>query len=436
MNKYYLEMFRFQGLFINFSVFLFLIFPAFGGETVIKNVLPNGVTILFKQTEGEGIIAGSVFIKGGSVEDPEGKKGLTNLTLSLLLKGSKNYSAFEINKIFEDSGGYISTSVGEEYSTIEFALRTQDFEKGMKVLKDMMFNPLFPEEKLEMEKKNVIAQIRAKKEEGFSYAFDQLRKEIYKGTPYEYSPLGREKDVKSIKKEDIRKRWKELLKGGRFVVSFVGDMPYKDAERDIKDVFSKIKNGSYSFPLFSYEITDRKCKNLKREGAQSTILVAYEAPTAREKGYFSMKVMNGIIGSGFTSRLFQELREKKGLAYAVGSFFPTRINMGRFIAYIGTAPEKTDEALKGIIDVVESVEKGIKDEEIKIAKEKIIGYFLLEHQTRAKQSWYLGWFETVGLGFRMDREYPERINKVSKDDIFDVWKKFIPKGYRCVIVKP
>ena len=436
VNKYYLEVLKFQGLFINLSVFLFLIFPAFGGDTVIKNILPNGATVLFKQTEGEGIIAGSIFIKGGSVEDPEGKKGLTNLTLSLLLKGSKNYSAFEINKTFEDSGGYISTSVGEEYSTIEFALRTQDFEKGMKVLKDMIFNPLFPEDKLKMEKKNVIAQIKAKKEEGFSYAFDQLRKEIYKGTPYQYSPLGKEKDVKSITVEDVKKRWKELLVGGRFVVSFVGDMPFKDAEKDIKDVFSKITGGSYDLPRFTYDITGRKCKTLKREGAQSTILVAYDAPTAKEKGYFSMKVLNGIIGSGFTSRLFQELREKKGLAYAVGSFFPTRVNMGRFIAYIGTAPEKTDESLKGIINVVRSIEKGVSEEEIKIAKEKIIGHFLLEHQTRAKQAWYLGWFETIGLGYQMDKEYPDRINKVSKNDIFDVWKRHIPKGYRCVIVKP
>ncbi len=436
VNKYYLEVLKFQGFFINLFIFLTLIFPAFGGDTVVKNILPNGVTILFKQTEGEGIIAGSIFIKGGSVEDPEGKKGLTNLTLSLLLKGSKNYSAFEINKVFEDSGGYISTSVGEEYSTIEFALRTQDFEKGMKVLKDMIFNPLFPEDKLKMEKKNIIAQIRAKKEEGFSYAFDQLRKEIYKGTPYQYSPLGKEKDVGSITVKEIKKRWKEVLKGERFVVSFVGDLPYQKAEKFIKNVFSKIKNGSYSFPHFSYEITGKKCKVLKRDGAQTTILVAYDAPTAKEKGYFSMKVLNGIIGSGFTSRLFQELREKKGLAYAVGSFFPTRINMGRFIAYIGTAPNKTEESLEGMINVIKNIEKGINDDEIKVAKEKIIGHFLLEHQKRAKQAWYLGWFETIGLGYQMDKEYPEKINKVSKKDIIDVWKRYIPKGYRCVIVKP
>ncbi len=419
-----------------FLFFLLLILPVFGEEKVIKNILPNSVTILFKQTEGEGIIAGTVFIKGGSLEDPKGKKGLTNLTLALLLKGSKNFSAYQINKVFEDSGGYISTSVGEEYSTIEFALRVKDFQKGMEVIKDMIYNPLFPEDKLQMEKRNVIAQIRAKKEEGFSYAFDALRKEMYKGTPYQYSPLGTEEDVSKITIKDIQKRWKQLLNGKRFVVSIVGDMPYTEAEKYIKDVFAKLPAKEYKFPHYDYKLKGKKCKTLKREGAQSTILFAYEAPTATDKEYFAMKVLNGILGDGFTSRLFQELREKRGLAYAVGSFFPTRRNMGRLIAYIGTAPQKTEESVKGIEEVVESIKNGITDDEIKTAKEKIVGHFLMEHQTRAKQSWYIGWFETMGLGYQMDKEYPQRINKVTKDQIIETWKKYIPSGYRCVIVKP
>jgi predicted Zn-dependent peptidase len=404
---------------------------------VIKNILSNGVTVLFKETKGEGIIAGTIFIKGGSFEDPEGKKGLTNLTFRMLIKGTKNYSSYEINKVFEDSGGYISTSVGEEFSTIDFAMRTDDLKKSLKILEDIIFNPIFPEDKLKIEKSNVIAQIKAKKEEGFSYGFDELRKQIYKGTPYQHSPLGEIKDIQRITKNDLERRWNELLNGSRWVVSFVGDISYSMVEPDIKSIFEKIdRKENYQFPIYSYYITGERCKILKREGAQTTILVAYNAPQATDRYYFSMKVLNGIAGSGFTSRLFQELREKKGLAYAVGSFFPTRINMGRLIAYIGTAPEKTEESLKGIRDVLNSLGESISDKELKTAKEKIIGNFLLEHQTRAKQSWYLGWFETIGLGYEMDQRYPDYINKVTKTDILETWKRYIPEGNICVIVRP
>ncbi len=421
-----------------FFVILFLILTtySYGGENVVKEVLNNGVTVVFKETKGMGIIAGTIFIKGGSIEDPEGKKGLTNLTVGMLLKGSKYFSAFDINKVFEDSGGYIGTSTSEEYSTIEFALRTKDIHKAFKVLKDILENPVFPQEKLDIEKKNIIASLKAKKEEGFSYAYDRLRREIYKGTPYQYSPYGEEEDIPKITQSDLKERWEQLLEGKRIVVSLVGDLSYSKVKEDIKDVFEGIKSGSFQYPHYRFQIQNEICKTFKREGAQSTILIAYNAPVAGEEGYFAMKVLNGILGSGFTSRLFQELREKRGYAYAVGSFFPTRINMGRLITYIGTAPEKTEEAAEGIKEVVESIQKGVSDEELKTAKEKIVGHFLLDHQTRAKQSWYLGWFETIGLGYQMDEKYTEYINAVKKEDIKAVYERYIPQGNICVIVRP
>ena len=408
-----------------------------GGKVLLKKVLNNKVTIIYKETKGAGIIAGSIFFKGGSIEDPEGKKGLTNLTFKLLLKGTKNYDFISLNKLFEDSGGYISTSVTEEYANIEFALRTKDFEEGLKRIKDLIFNPLFPEDKLKQEKINVISQIKAKKEEGFSYAYDQLKKIIYKGTPYQYSALGEIEDVESISVTDLQKRWKELIQGSRIVVSIVGDLPFKDSEKFLEDTFSKIKNEkNFKYPVYNFQIEGEICKTLKREGAQSTIIIGYNAPTAKDEYYFSMKVLNGIIGSGFTSRLFQELREKRGLAYAVASFFPTRINMGRFFGYIGTAPQKTEEALKGMKEVIGNYKSGITDEELKTSKEKLIGHFLLDHQTRAKQAWYLGWFETIGLGYEMDEKYTKNIENVKKEDVVSAWKKYMPKGNACVVVEP
>jgi predicted Zn-dependent peptidase len=420
-----------------FFTLLIILNTAFaGGYGVIKNILPNGTTILYKQTEGLGIISGTIFIKGGSIEDPAGKKGLTNILMKMILKKTKNYSNFEINKVFEDSGGGIVTSTGEEFSTIEFSLKVEDFEKGMKIIKDILFNPVFEEDKLNQEINNTIAQIEAKKEEGFSYAFDKLKENLYKGTPYQYSPLGEIEDLKTITTKDLKKRLNELLNSKRFIVSIVGDMPYKEAEKYIKEVFEKLPEKNYSFPEYKAIIKGEKTKEFKREGAQSTILVAYNAPTPSDEDFFAFKVLNSIIGNGFTSRLFQELREKRGLAYAVGSVFPTRINIGNLIAYIGTAPEKTDQSLKGIREVIKGIENGVSDEEVKIAKEKIIGNYLLDLQTRSKQSYYIGYFEVVGLGYKMYKDYVDKIQKVSKKAILEAYKKYIPQGNFAVVIKP
>ena len=407
-----------------------------GGNKVIKHILQNKTTILYKETKGRGIISGVVFIKGGSIEDPEGKKGLNYLLFKMLLKQTENYSGLEINKVFEDSGGHITASGGEEFSTIEFAIKLEDFKKGMEVLKEVLYKPVFEEEKLKQEIDNTIAQINAKKEEGFSYALDEMKKEIYKGTPYEVSALGIPEDLKNITVEDLRKRHIQILEGGRFIVSIVGDMPYKEAELIIKDVFSGLRNKEYKYPEIDIKISGEKTKELKREGAQSTILVAYNAPESRENEYFAFKVLNSILGNGFTSRLFQELREKRGLAYAVGSFYPTRINVGNMFVYIGTAPEKTEKSLKGILEVVDSIKKGITKEELDIAKEKLIGHFLLDSQTREKQAFYLGFFETLGLGYEMFDKYVENIQNVKEKQVLEVYNEYIPEGYFAIIVKP
>lgn len=403
---------------------------------MIKHILPNKATILYKETSGKGIISGVIFIKGGSIEDPKGKKGLNHLLFRMLLKKTKNLSGLEINKVFEDSGGHISASGGEEFSTIEFALRVEDFEKGMDVLKDILYNPVFEKEKLNQEINNTIAQINAKKEEGFSYALDELRKEIYKNTPYETSPLGTPEDLKNITIKDLQKRHKEILQGGRFIISIVGDLPYKKAEPILKEVFAKLENKEYKYPKVNVKISNSGSKEIKREGAQSTIVVAYNAPKATEKGYFEFKVLNSILGNGFTSRLFQELREKRGLAYAVGSFYPSKINVGNMFAYIGTAPEKTEKSLNGIIEVVNSIKNGITKEELEIAKEKLIGHFLLDSQTREKQAFYLGFFETIGLGYETFNKYVERIQAVKEKQVLNVYNEYIPEGYFAVIVKP
>jgi predicted Zn-dependent peptidase len=420
-----------------FTFFILFVFhQAFGGDNLVKTVYQNGITLIYRETEGKGIIAGSIFIKGGSFEDTKEKAGLTNLTLKLLLQGSAKYSQYDINKFFEDSGGYISSSTSEDFSNIDFAVRVEDFPKALDIISDILSNPLFSEDKLQQEKKNIIAQIKAKKEEGFAYGFDELRKEIFKNTNYEYSTIGLEDTVLNITRQDILNRWNQLKNSNRIVISLVGDIPFKESQKYLK-IFNEIPKGeNFEFPKVDKKIEEIPCKYIKREGSQSTIMIAYNAPTVYSRDYIPFRVLNSILGSGFTSRLFQELREKRGLAYAVGSFFPARINIGTVVAYIGTDPKKTEDSVTGIKQIVNSLKEGVKEEELKIAKEKIIGGFLMDHQTRSRQAYYLGWFETVGLGYQMDKIYPDLVKKVSQKDIQPLYEKYLTQGSTCIVIKP
>jgi len=103
------------------------------------------------------------------------------------------------------------------------------------------------------------------------------------------------------------------------------------------------------------------------------------------------------------------------------------------MAYIGTSPEKKEDALRDMVEVVQKA--GISPEDVELAKNKIIGDFLLAHQTRARQAWYLGFFEVMGFGWRMDQEYPERIRAVNFEDVKRLREKYL-KIHHCVVVEP
>ena len=401
------------------------------GEDIEVETLDNGVTIIAKSTKGKGIIAGTIFIKGGL--HGELKKGITNLTVSLLLKGSKKYTSYEIASAFEDYGGFIYTSSGDDFSEIGFATKVEGIDKAVDVINDILMNPLFKEEDIEREKKNVIASIRSKKERAMSFAMEHLRKITYKGTPYETSSLGSEEDINSVTKEDVIERWRQILKGGNIVVSLVGDMPADEMIKRFKVAFEWIGKGEIEISEKGKPIDRTEVTNIKREGTQATILCAFNAPDKNSDDYFTFKVLNSYLGSGMTSRLHRELRERKGYAYATYSFYPTRYISPRMFAYIGTSPEKREDALKDMIEVIK--DRDVKEEDVEIAINKIIGDFLLDHQTRSRQSWYLGFYEIMGMGWQMDKNYPEKIKKVSKEDIERVIEKYI-HNYQCVVVSP
>ena len=405
---------------------------AFGGAGVVEKVLPNGVKLIVKETKGKGIVSGVVFFRGG--QHGEKKKGETHLLFTLLLKGSEKYpSSYDISLPFENYGGYIYSSSGDDFSEIGFATRVEGLEKGLDVIKDVIERPLFREEDIEREKKNTIVSIRSKRERGMELAMENLRKLTYKGTPYENSPLGTEESVKEIGRDDLIRRLSELRRGGNMVVSIVGDVEAQKVLELLERTFSDIEKGLISLREEENPINESEIVRVKREGTQATILCAFNAPPRTSEDYFTFKVLSSALGDGMTSILFRELREKRGYAYATYAFYPTRISSPRLFSYIGTSPEKKEEALKDMVSLIRDPE--LTDEDVELAKRKIVGDFLLDHQTRLRQAWYLGFYEVMGLGWRMDEEFPKRIEDVTTEEVRKAVSKYIDP-YHCVVVEP
>ena len=415
-----------------FLVFLFVFVFAFGGSKVKEYTLENGVKLILKETKGKGIVSGVIFFKGGL--HGEEKKGETHLLFTMLLKGTEKYpTSSDISYPFEKFGGYLYSSSGDDFSEIGFSTKVEGLKEGLLVIKDILTAPLFKEEDLRREKENQKVAIKSKLERGMSYAQEELRKLTYKGTAYETSPLGREEDLEKITREDLLRRYSDIKKGSNVVVALVGDFNAEEVLPLLEEVFSVIPKGVYEIERKDIFIEKNEVRRVNREGSQATILCAFNAPQKDSEDYYAFKVFNSILGEGMTSKLFRVLREQKGYAYATYSFYPTRYHSPRLFAYIGTSPEKRERALEDLIKVVS--DKNFTEEEIRLAKSKIVGDFLLDHQTRLKQAWYLGFFEVMGLGWRADEEYPKRIESVSLEEVKKAVEKYI-NYHHCVVVEP
>jgi zinc protease len=301
------------------------------------------------------------------------------------------------------------------------------------VIESILLEPTFPEEQLQVEKRRVIASIRSRREGGFELAMERLRLITYRGTSYEVAPAGREEDVEKVEREDLIKRWQQVLKGKNIVVAVVGDMPLEELEKRFRAVFSKLPSGEFNLRAEDKPIKESLVERVQREGAQATILCAFEGVPLNSSDFFALRVLNSILGNGMTSKLFSELREKRGYAYATYSMFPIRLYSPRVFAYIGTSPDKKESALKDLLWVVQETE--ITNEDLELAKKKIIGGYLLDRQTRGRQAFQLGFWEVMGFGYKMDQEYVKHIENVRLEDVLRV-RESLKKAHQCVVVEP
>jgi zinc protease len=163
-------------------------------------------------------------------------------------------------------------------------------------------------------------------------------------------------------------------------------------------------------------------------------MLGYFGASVYDPNYPILKLINTYLGNGLSSRLFVELREKRGLAYDVSAIYPTRIDLSQFILYIGTAPENTEIALQGLQEEAERLTKiTLSPEELQRAKNKLLGQYALGKQTNSEIAQIYGWYETLGLGVEFDSKFPTLINQITPETVQQVAQKYFTEPYISLV---
>ncbi len=404
-----------------------------------RSVLANGITLIVVENQAADIISGRFFFKGaGTIIESSEQAGLAHLVSAVITKGTENLSALEIAEKIESIGAGLGTDASTDYFSLSLKTVSSDFPAMLRLLGEIMRSPTFPESEVELERKLTLQGIRSQKEQPFNVAFNQLRQQMYPNHPYGVSVLGTEASVNSLTREDLQQYHQTYFRPDNLVISLSGRITQAQATEMIAEAFGNWKKPDGSLPLaaLSSPTLNPSQQEIIQDTQQSIVMLGYLGTKVNLQDYPVLKLISTYLGNGLSSRLFVELREKRGLAYDVSAFFPTRLDTAPFITYMGTAPTNTATAIEGLsTEVARLTQETLSEAEIQGAKNKMLGQYALGKQTNGEIAQTYGWYETLGLGIEFDSTFQSTIPPITAQQIQEVANKYLSQPY-ISIVKP
>lgn len=401
--------------------------------------LSNGSTLLYTPNTSNDIIAISIFARGGKLV--ENISGVANIAALGMMKGTQNYSPIELSQFLEDNGIKISPAVSADTFSISILTTKEEYDKTLAILDEIINNANFDEIELGKIKADKLSQIKSNKDNAIQRALEKYRELIFPNSNYSISSNILEKNIPNITREDVINYYNNIFEPQNLVISINGNVDKEKTINELNNIFNnensnnKFEYGRYNSKVPSISAPTTIVQNMPSTETAWIILGWQTAGTDNKKDFATLQVIDSLLGSGMSSRLFKDLREKQGLAYQLGSGYSAHALRGSFMLYIGTKTSTLEQAKEGLFAEIKRLKtEYVGDKELKDAKEKLIGNYIIGLETNLDKASTLGGYEALGVGYEFDTQYQELINSVKDTDILEVANKYFNDNYVLSIV--
>ncbi|OZH52185.1 peptidase M16 [Hydrocoleum sp. CS-953] len=401
-----------------------------------RTVLNNGIVVITTENTVADIVSAKIFLRIGSRYEAKKQSGISHLLAAVLTKGTEKLSSLDIAHKIESVGARLGSDTTADYFLLSMKTVSEDFDDIFQLSGEIIRYPSFPETEIELEKRITIQNIRSQLEQPFTVAFSQLREMMYQNHPYALSTLGTENTVSQITRHDIQKFHQSYFRPDNIVISIVGKINNEKAIALVEQIYGDWQPPRTPLPTLNLPTITPQPLTAKKyqETQQSIIMLGYLAANVNSSDYAPLKLLNTYLGNGLSSRLFVELREKRGLAYDVSAFYPTRLYTSNFTVYIGTAAENTEIAQSGLrVEVERLVTNLLSEEELEVSKNKLLGQYALGKQTNSQIAQILGWYEILNLGIYFDSKFQENLAMVTSAEAQEVANKYFIEPYISIV---
>lgn len=373
-----------------------------------------------------------------SINKPEKYAGEYLLMTRLLLKGTKKYSSEELSVILDENAIDMYTEMKYDYLRFRFVALNEDFELACSILSDIIKNSTF--EEFEKERIKLKGEILAELDSAKTKVSDLFTKTIYKNHFYGNSYTEILEQIDSVTFDDVKNSYMEILNNSKKKLAVVGDIEATEVLEKLNKFLSEIPASSIATSEISEpsSIKQEYAELIKEDAQQAQIIQGWRAASMDSEDYPCLMLLNIILGaSGLSSRLFLELREKKGLAYTVRTSYETHFKTAVFSIYIGTEPTNIQTSIDGFNEEINKIKTiPVSEEELYNAKNNLIGKQQFITETNSQQANLMAYYAISGFPYSYQQDVIEKIKKVTPDDIIKCANKYFTDDYVIAIIKP
>ncbi len=382
-----------------------------------RKVLGNGLTVVVEHLPVFPSVTAGVWVKQGSRCETPRFQGASHFVEHLVFKGTPTRAYGEIYKAFDRMGGVLDAFTSREIMGFYFRVQKSHFGEAFSILSDMLAHPLLPPEEIERERGVILEEIKMVNDTPSDVAGDLFLQRAFPGNPLGHPVQGTEATVSAIKRPALMAHYRKLMQPQNLVLTVTGDATMSETLPLVKEVLGKLPRGRTSLarpPRF------KPGKELfsKDHIEQAQILIGFKADAANSPRYFAFLVLANLLGGTMSSRLFTEIREKRGLVYSISAEHSGFSDAGLFGIQAATGHKQAGQTLNEIIKVLgDLIRDGAGSEELEVARENLLGGTILSLESPSSRMGRLARNELFYGRQRPVKESLESLRRITRKDV-------------------
>ncbi len=400
-----------------------------------KYTCKNGVRIVLEQIPTVRSVAIGIWIGTGSRNETEQNNGISHFLEHMFFKGTKTRTAREIAEAFDSIGGQVNAFTSKEYTCYYAKVLDEHASFALEMLADMFFHSTFVDEELQKERNVVLEEIRMYEDTPDDIVHDLLSKACYANHPLGYPILGTEETLRTFTSDSLRGYMADYYTPDRVVISIAGNVDesfVQQVESYFGSFTAKQKATESPAPLFQPQKLVRQ-----KDTEQAHLCIGFNGLPVGHPDIYTLIILNNILGGSMSSRLFQEVREQRGLAYSVFSYHSSYQDSGLLAIYAGTGNNQLDLLFETIQETIDALkEDGITEKELKNSKEQMKGSLMLGLESTNSRMSRNGKNELLLGRHRSLDEIIEEINSVTVEKVNELARCIFNEDSALALISP